>query len=383
MSRSRSLRLAAVLGTVVSTAAVALAAPPSTAAGSASAQDGHDPTSVTTVATGLDNPRLLSFGSHGGLYVAEAGTGGDGSDGACVGSAEGGQACFGTTGAISRVRHGRTRRLVTGLPSLAGADGSAALGPADVQVHGHRYLVSIGLGNDPAVRRNAEMPRAARKLATLLTGRLGRPQQRVVADLGRFEEKYDPVGDVPDTDPTGFTFVQGGVAVTDSGGNDLLRVDRHGRITPLAVFPDRIVGFPTPSDRFPMQAVPTSVVTGPDGALYVSQLTGFPFPVGAANIYRVVPGREPTVYASGLTNVTDLAWSHGRLYAVQIADTGLAAAGDALPVGSLVAIVKGAPRTVAGQLQAPYGVAIKGESAYVTTCAVCPGAGSVVRVPLG
>ncbi len=383
MSRSRSLRLAAVLGTVVSTAAVTLAAPPSTAAGSAAGRDGHEPTAVTTVATGLDNPRLLSFGSHGALYVAEAGTGGDGSDGACLDSAEGGKACFGTTGAISRVRHGRTHRVVTGLPSVAGADGSAALGPADVQVHGNRYLISIGLGNDPAVRRAAAMPRAARRLATLLEGRLGRHQQRVVADLGRFEEKYDPVGDVPDTDPTGFTFFRGGLAITDSGGNDLLRVGRHGRITPLAVFPDRIVGFPTPSDQFPMQAVPTSVATGPDGALYVSQLTGFPFPVGAANIYRVVPGRKPTVYASGLTNVTDLAWSHGRLYAVQIADGGLAAAGDSLPVGSLVRIVKGAARTVAGGLPAPYGVAIKEHSAYVTTCAVCPDGGSVVRVPLG
>jgi hypothetical protein len=35
------------------------------------------------------------------------------------------------------------------------------------------------------------------------------------------------------------------------------------------------------------------VVVGPDGAYYVSQLTGFPFPVGAANVYRVVPGSAP------------------------------------------------------------------------------------------
>src|SRR6266540_1196878 len=33
---------------------------------------------VTTVATGLDNPRGLGFAPNGALYVAEAGRGGDG-----------------------------------------------------------------------------------------------------------------------------------------------------------------------------------------------------------------------------------------------------------------------------------------------------------------
>ena len=33
-----------------------------------------------------------------------------------------------------------------------------------------------------------------------------------------------------------------------------------------------------------MQAVPTSVEKGRDGWYYVSQLTGFPFPVGGASI---------------------------------------------------------------------------------------------------
>jgi len=46
------------------------------------------------------------------------------------------------------------------------------------------------------------------------------------------------------------------------------------------------------------------------------------------------------VYASGLTNVTDLTWSHGRLYAVQIADGGLLAA-NGLPMGSLHRVHRG------------------------------------------
>ena len=58
---------------------------------------------------------------------------------------------------------------------------------------------------------------------------------------------------------------------------------------------------------------------GPDGAYYISQLTGFPFEKGDANIWRVVPGQAATVYASGLTNLTDLAFApDGSLYATGI-----------------------------------------------------------------
>jgi hypothetical protein len=137
-----------------------------------------------------------------------------------------------------------------------------------------------------------------------------------------------------------------------------------------------------------MQAVPTSVAVGPDGALYVSQLTGFPFPANGASIFRVVPGRAPTVYASGLTNVTDLAWSHGRLYAVQIAAEGLISpTGFPAPVGSLVRVHRGdnsTEDTVAGGLPSPYGVAIRHGAAYVSTCTLCgAGQGEVTRIPLG
>ena len=92
------------------------------------------------------------------------------------------------------------------------------------------------------------------------------------------------------------------------------------------------------------------------------------------------------VYASGLTNLTDLAFARdGSLYAVQIATDGLLSAlpGE-LPMGSLVKITPGASQheTVAGDLPAPYGVALTKGAAYVTTCAVCPGGGEVIKVPL-
>ena len=45
--------------------------------------------------------------------------------------------------------------------------------------------------------------------------------------------------------------------------------------------------------------MPTAVVRGPDGAWYVSQLTGFPFTKGSASIWRIGASGEPTEYASG------------------------------------------------------------------------------------
>ena len=84
--------------------------------------------------------------------------------------------------------------------------------------------------------------------------------------------------------------------------------------------------------------MPTRVVKGPDGAFYVSQLTGFPFTPGVANIWRLVPGQAPTVYASGLTNMTDLAFGpDGSLYAVEIASNGLLNG----PIGALKKITPG------------------------------------------
>jgi hypothetical protein len=68
------------------------------------------------------------------------------------------------------------------------------------------------------------------------------------------------------------------------------------------------------------------------------------------------------------------------LYAVEIATEGLLAG----PIGSLVKITPGASvhETVAGGLSSPYGVALRGGAAYVTTCAVCIGDGEVIRVSL-
>ena len=66
------------------------------------------------------------------------------------------------------------------------------------------------------------------------------------------------------------------ILVTGAGGNDLLRVRPWGKVQTRAVFPFA-----------DYQPVPTGVVRAPGGGAYVGQLTGFPFPAGAANVFRV------------------------------------------------------------------------------------------------
>ena len=70
-----------------------------------------------------------------------------------------------------------------------------------------------------------------------------------------------------------------------------------------------------------IQSVSSGVAIGPDGALYVSEYTGFPFPVGEARIFRVGADGETTVYADGFTQLTDLEFDdQGNLYALQYAN---------------------------------------------------------------
>jgi len=126
--------------------------------------------------------------------------------------------------------------------------------------------------------------------------------------------------------------------------------------------------------------VPTSVVVGPDGALYVGQLTGFPFVPGAANVYRVVPGEAPEVYASGFTNITRIDFDRrGNLYVVEIAATGLLSDD---PTGALIKVDRhGEKKTIAGAgLVAPTGLVVTRDGdIFVSNHGAEAGVGEVLR----
>jgi hypothetical protein len=336
------------------------------------AAKGVPPPSFKVVASGLNNPRQLNFSKSGKLYIAEAGTGGS-SD--CRPGAEGGNVCWGPTGSVTVVANGNQKRVVTGLPSYAGElDSSAALGPADVVPYKGKLAISIGYGFEPASRDGLAKP--GNRFGQVVRFDLGSKKLGKVGDLLAFEGKHNPIHD-PNSDPTGLFKWGSTWYATDSGANDLLRIHK-GKVRLVKVFRDE------DTSAGKVQSVPTDVAVGPDGALYVCELTGFPFVKGAAKIYRIVPGHKAHVYANHLTNVTSIAFGKdGKLYAVQISNEGLQSG----PTGSLWRVFSKKSgkkaKNLTGDLFAPYGVAIKGHNAYVSQGAVAPGVGSVIKVPLG
>jgi hypothetical protein len=350
---------------------------------------------VKVVAKGLDNPRGLGVGADGALYVTESGRGGSGP---CIVGDLGDQRCFGTTGALTRVDpwHGKQTRILSGLPSLAAPDGSQAMGPADVasESRSPAYLI-IGLGADPAVR--AKLPHKARAMAQLSRiTRFGKVEP--VADLGAFEAANDPDKSQPRSDPAAGTVASnpsqlatdhyGNAVVADSAGNDVLTI-KDGKVSLLAVIPfltipaDPVAAMAAHHPAQIVESVPTSVVRGPDGAFYVGQLTGEPFPEGAASVWRIKPGRPPQQYATGFTQITDLAFGRdGSLYVLEFAKKSMLAGPSP---GALIRVKKNGKRQelAPGALQQATGLALDKDHAYVSTNGLgAPGAGKVLRVRL-
>jgi hypothetical protein len=345
---------------------------------------------VEVIATGLNNPRGIAFSPDGRLYVAEAGRGGNGH---CITTGDGQLACYGETGAITRIDTlgaSAPERVVTGLPSIAPASGAGATGPVDISFLGSgNAQVVMGLGATASARETL----GARGYL------LGRVLQvnaaggwKAGADVAAYEEATNPVPPTADSNPYGVAALPSRHLVADAGANALFEVRANGQIQTLAVFPSR----PAPAPPFlglpqgatiPMQAVPTTVVQGPDGWIYVGQLTGFPFPVGGANVYRVpAQGGTPEIAATGFKNIVDMAFDrYGTLYVLQIGN-GLAAPGGP-PLngpGRLIRVNQDGTRTVVFEgLFYPGGLAIGPDgAAYVTDLGILPGGGQVLRIAL-
>ena len=114
---------------------------------------------------------------------------------------------------------------------------------------------------------------------------------REIADLWRFENENNPDAEAATRRrlqpgrrlrrPTGASSSPTPAATASCGsgasaGSRRSPCSRTSRTRPRSALPD-------------VQAVPTGVVKGPDGALYMSQLTGFPFLPAAANVFRIDP----------------------------------------------------------------------------------------------
>ena len=322
---------------------------------------------VTVVMSGLDNPRGMAIGPEGALYVAEAGRGGPGP---CGLNSPGETRCYGPTGAVSRLWRGEQDRISTGLPSHALPDGSSAAGPNDISFQGRGgAFITFALGNDQRLRD--AMAEAGPFFGTLVKMSAS-GEWRVVADLLAHEASANPGGGPVDSNPYGVLAEEGRRLVTDAGGNALLAVHASGVVETLATFPSRAQGRST-------DAVPTAVVRGPDGAYYVSELSGVPFAAGAAQVYRLVLGETPQVFLTGFKTITDLAFDgDGNLLVVEHASGAVFFGGP----GRLLRVAPDGTRTaVLGGLDRPTSVAVGWDGEiYVTNHGITPGLGEVLRI---
>lgn len=132
--------------------------------------------------------------------------------------------------------------------------------------------------------------------------------------------------------------------------------------------------------------MPTAVARGPDGALYVGELTGFPFVQGLAGIYRVVPGQAPERYCSGgFKAIMDLGFGpDGSLYVVENATGPFPPPPPFAPnSGRLSRVAPGCTSVepVLEGLDLPTAVAVGGDGAiYVTNHGVTAGIGEVLMI---
>ena len=319
----------------------------------------------SVLASGLNNPRGLAFGPDGGLYITEAGiAAGSGPSTIIRGAAH----TYTETGSLTRHLGGTQTRVLTGLPSIYTAGSLEVVGPNGIAfAPSGAPVMTIGAGVDPTVRATDLAP-VGTNLSRLLT--FGSS-----VDLGAYEALNNPAGGPLDTNPWHVAVVAGGYLVTDAGGNSLLRVASDGTISTVASFASRVLGGPAPTEP-----VPTGIAVGPDGAYYVSELTGFPFVPGAARIYRIAPGGTPTIFASGFTMLSDIAFgADGSLYALEYDSNGLLAPGSG---GALWRVASDGSRSLVFNdgLVSPTGLAIGEDGFYVSNFGSSSGQGQVLLI---
>ncbi|HEX2904668.1 MAG TPA: ScyD/ScyE family protein [Jatrophihabitans sp.] len=288
---------------------------PLTAGVAAAAPAGPTP---TVVVSGLNNPRQLSIGEYGVMLIAEAGKGGTL---ATFGSPEEGVQGLGYTGSISEVWQPRyttnsePNRILTGLLSAAGPDGSAAVGSDGVSAWQLEHISVQETAFPPAAL--AGLPGKPRSGQLLSFSQWHPKALRQVADIAGYEQRHNPDGQAVDSDPYGVLQVGNDTLVADAAANDVLKVDRWGHVSTWHVF-DNIVNATCldpslqqpPPNKPGCQYVPTSLARDRWGHIYVGGLGGL-VPGQGTVTELSADGKHVLHRWTGFTAVTGVAVNRG------------------------------------------------------------------------
>jgi hypothetical protein len=340
---------------------------------------------VTTIASGLDNPRGLAFGPDGALYVAEAGHGGEECfkhPGHEPGQEE--ENCLGFTSGASRITSSGAQKVAGGWFSIAEKGGFFAEGIEDVGFFGSRPFGIEG-NNDQALPPTPPkgVSQATLEKAKAQAGHLiefnSSGQGHTVLDVGKFdfnwtaEHKSLVPEQFPDANPYAFIPTRWGLLLVDAASNILDLISPNGHITVEAFIPS-----PPVSD-----AVPTCLDIGPDGAVYIGQLTGVPNGPGAASVWRFTPG-SLTKWATGLTAVTGCGFGpDGQFYAVEFSTKSLVGAEPGTGAVVKVPPHSTSPITIAEGLNFPGGFARGSNAIYFSNWSTAPAVPAGPGAPTG
>jgi hypothetical protein len=371
---SRALLAAALVALIASGVAPAKHSPH----GNGKKHDGSPTMSV--FASGFNNPRGLTFGPDGDLYVAEGGLGGADSTAAqCpqlqvvppIGPYTGSTNNPVLGGRISKVSPaGTVSTVVDALPSAKTAPPrNFVSGVADVAfLHGQLYGLLAGAGCSHGV---ATVPNGVIRVGAGGTWTM-------VANLSAFIQAH-PVAhpNPPDFEPDGTWYSMGvrngALYAVEPNHGEVDRITPDGSIS-------RLVDV---SAEFG-HVVPTAIAV--HGVFYLGNLGDFDAEdlAGDESIYQVNPNGAISVRATGLEKVLGLAFHHGKLYALETATT----AGGPVPgTGAIVQVRAGKPvETIASGLVFPTGMAIGRDGAFYVSengFGFGVGAGKIVRITTG
>jgi hypothetical protein len=347
--------------------------PVATSDNAVSLQKGVPKPNIMVFATGLNNPRELKFGPDGFLYVAEGGTGGNISTaGLCdsvippIGPYLGGK-----TGRISKIdQHGVVTTVADSLPSdqTAATSGKLCSSVADVAFIGNTlYAILSGAGCSHGV---ANTPNGIIKVNSNGTWNL-------IADLSTYQ-KNNPVAhpNADDFEPDGtwysFINVNGNFYAIEPNHCEMVRVTPNGNIS-------RVIDFSAIYGHI----VPT-VVAFHKGNFYVSNLDTFPIVSGVSSIYKVTPGGQSSVFATGFSSVLGIvATKNNTFFVLEMSDfTG----GPAPFTGKIIKLSPSGKREiVADSLFFPTGMTMGPDGAlYVSNkgFGLPPGAGEILRIQI-